>query len=44
MNSKGLNIRVVADTQEDIFIDFSISKKCNFSDIHLLISKFNLQY
>lgn len=43
MNSKGLNIRVVADTQEDIFIDFSISKKCNFSDIHnFLISKFNL--
>ena len=43
MNGKGLNIRVVADTQEDIFIDFSISKRCNFSDIHhFLISKFNL--
>ena len=43
MNSKGLNIRAVADTQEDIFIDFAISKRCNFSDIHhFLISKFNL--
>jgi hypothetical protein len=43
MNNKGLNIRVVADTQEDIFIDFSINKKCSFIDIHnFLISNFNL--
>ena len=30
MDKNGLNIRVVADTQEDIFIDFSVNKKCNF--------------
>ena len=43
MDKNGLNIRVVADTQEDIFIDFSINKKCNFNDIHhFLISNFNL--
>jgi len=43
MNNNGLNIRIVADTKEDIFIDFSVNKKCNFSDIHhFLISKFNL--
>jgi len=43
MKKNGINIRVVADTQEDIFIDFSISKDCNFRDIHnFLISNFNL--
>ena len=43
MGNKGLNIRAVADTQEDIFIDFSIGKNAILVDIHhFLISKFNL--
>ena len=43
MKNNALNIRVVADTQEDIFIDFNISKECSFKKIHdFLIEKFNL--
>ena len=43
MGKNGLNIRAVADTQEDIFIDFSISKNVILKDInYFLISKFNL--
>ena len=43
MENNALNIRVVADTQEDIFIDFNINKECSFKKIHeFLIEKFNL--
>ena len=43
MSNNALNIRIVADTQEDIFIDFNINKVCSFKDIHdFLTKKFNL--
>ena len=43
MKNNSLNIRVVADTHEDIFIDFNIHKVSNFRKIHdFLIEKFNL--
>ena len=43
MSNNALNIRIVADTQEDIFVDFNINKDCSFKDIHdFLITKFNL--
>ena len=43
MKNNALNIRVVADTHEDIFIDFNIHKVSNFRKIHdFLIEKFNL--
>ena len=43
MKNNALNIRVVADTHEDIFIDFNIHKTSNFRKIHdFLIEKFNL--
>ena len=43
MKNNALNIRVVADTHEDIFIDFNIHKVSNFKKIHdFLIKKFNL--
>ena len=43
MSNNALNIRIVADTQEDIFVDFNINKDCSFKNIHdFLITKFNL--
>ena len=43
MSNNALNIRIVADTQEDIFVDFNINNDCSFKDIHdFLINKFNL--
>ena len=43
MKNNALNIRVVADTHEDIFIEFNIHKTSSFRKIHdFLIEKFNL--
>jgi hypothetical protein len=43
MENNALKIRVVADTEEDIFIDFLALSTCNLLSIHeLLIKSFNL--
>ena len=43
MKNNSLDIRIVADTQEDIFADIRIFKKCSFKDLHnFLVDNFNL--
>ena len=43
MKNNSLDIRIVADTQEDIFADIRIYKKCSFKDLHnFLVENFNL--
>jgi len=43
LKNNSLDIRIVADTQEDIFADIRIYKKCSFKDLHnFLVENFNL--
>tara|TARA_B110000971_G_scaffold149918_1_gene153128 strand:+ start:169 stop:699 length:531 start_codon:yes stop_codon:yes gene_type:complete len=43
LKNNSLDIRIVADTQEDIFADIRIFKKCSFKDLHnFLVDNFNL--
>jgi hypothetical protein len=43
LKNNSLDIRIVADTQEDIFADIRIFKKCSFKDLHnFLVENFNL--
>ena len=43
MKNNSLDIRIVADTKEDIFADIRIYKKCSFKDLHnFLVENFNL--